>query len=58
MSVEVLFGFVSIALLVIIDIVIVAFSYGRLCQKVADACRRITRLERIINHAKETEECE
>lgn len=58
MSVEVLFGFVSIALLVIIDIVIVAFSYGRLCQKVADACRRISRLERIINHAKETEECE
>jgi len=52
MSPEILFGFVSIGFLVIVDIVIVAYSYGKLCQKVADACRRITRMERIINHSK------
>lgn len=35
--------------LVILNIVIVAYGYGKLTQKVSDACRRLTRLESIIN---------
>jgi len=47
MTDSVLLGFAGIALLVVINIAAVAFSYGRLSQKVTDACRRIGRLEAI-----------
>ncbi len=49
MTDSVLLGFISIAVLVIINIAIVAFSYGKLHQQVKDACRRIGRLELIAN---------
>ena len=49
MTDSVLFGFISIAVLVIINIAIVAYGYGKLSQKVNDACRRIGRLELIAN---------
>ena len=42
-------GLLGIGILVIINIAMVAFSYGKLSQKVSDTCRRIDRLEKIIN---------
>ncbi len=50
MSDSVLLSLVGIALLVVINIAAVAFSYGRLSQKVNDLCQRTDRVERIINH--------
>ena len=50
MSASVLLSFIGIALLVVINITAVAFSYGRISQKVNDLCRRVDRIERIINH--------
>ncbi|MFC1910557.1 hypothetical protein ACFLXC_04655 [Chloroflexota bacterium] len=42
-------SFLTIAVLVIINIALAAYSYGKLGQKVNDACRRITRLEMRVN---------
>jgi hypothetical protein len=50
MSDSVLLSFIGIALLVVINITAVAFSYGRIRQKVNDLCHRVDRVERIINH--------
>lgn len=49
MSGGVVAAFVGTAILVVINIAIAAFSYGRLSQKVDDCCRRITRLENTAN---------
>jgi len=45
-----LFG---VAFLTIINVAAVAFSYGRITQKVRDLCRRVLRLEAIANGKKE-----
>lgn len=42
-------GTVGIMSLVVVNIALVAFSYGRLSQKVSDLCRRVNRVEAIIN---------
>ena len=42
-------GFLSIGFLVLLNIAIVAFTYGRLSQKVDNNGNRITRLEKIQN---------
>ena len=55
MSESLLGGIMGIALLVIINIVLVAFSYGRLSQSVSDLCRRMDRVEKIINNSGEKE---
>ncbi len=46
-------GFVSLIVLLVVNIAAVAFSYGSLTQKVRDICRRIERLERLINGHRE-----
>jgi len=56
MSESVLIGFISVAALVVINIVMAAFHYGRLKQQVEDACRRITRLENIANGHRSSKE--
>jgi hypothetical protein len=60
MSASVLLSFIGIALLVVINIAAVAFSYGKLNQKVNDLCRRVDRIDRIINHTgiKEKSQCD
>ena len=42
-------GFIGVALLVLTNIAAVAYSYGKLSQKVNDLCRRVTRLENACN---------
>jgi hypothetical protein len=42
-------GILGTIVLIIINIVVVAFGGGRLYQKVSDLCRRIERLEKIVN---------
>ena len=42
-------GFLSIGFLVLLNIAVVAFTYGRLSQKVDNNGNRITRLEKIQN---------
>jgi len=49
MSEAMLIGFLSIAVLVIIQIAMFSFGYGKLSQKVNDACRRIGKLEEKVN---------
>lgn len=43
---------IGIGMLVIINIVAVAYSYGKLSQKVNDFCQRVDRLEKIENGGK------
>jgi len=38
-------GFISIGTLVVINLILAAFSYGKLNQSVSDLCRRVERLE-------------
>ena len=38
-------GFITIGFLIVINIAIAAYSYGRLSQKVTDLCRRVSQLE-------------
>ena len=40
---------VSIVVLIVINIAVAAYGYGRLSQKVSDLVRRITRLEKAYN---------
>ena len=42
-------GSASIVVLVVANIAAVAFSYGKLSQKVNDLCRRIDRVEKAVN---------
>ena len=42
-------GITGIIVLVIVNIAVAAYSYGRLSQKVNDLCRRMDRLEAIVN---------
>lgn len=43
---------IGLGALVIINIVAVAYSYGKLSQKVSDFCGRVDRLEKIVNGGK------
>jgi len=49
-------GILGIAGLVILNIIAVAFSYGMLTQKVKDLCRRMGRVEDILNGKVASEE--
>lgn len=42
-------GLCTLGGLIVVNIVIAAFSWGKLTQQVKELCRRVTRLERIIN---------
>lgn len=46
---EIIGAVAGITFLTIVNIIVVAYSYGRTSQKVADLCRRVSRLESIIN---------
>ena len=43
-------GTIGVMSLVVVNIALAAYSYGRLSQKVNDLCRRMDRVERIINN--------
>ena len=43
-------GTIGIMGLVAVNIAVVAYSYGRLSQKVSDLCRRVDSLEKAINN--------
>jgi len=45
-------GFISIGILVIINLIVVAFSYGRISQSVADLNHRVERLEKLYDGIK------
>lgn len=38
-------GFISLGILVLTNVIIVAYSYGKITQSVADVCRRVERVE-------------
>lgn len=40
---------IAILGLVVVNVGLIAFSYGRLSQKVSDACKRLDRIEKAIN---------
>ena len=46
---EILVGFASLGFLAMVNISVFAYSYGKLNQRVADLCRRIGRIEDILN---------
>ena len=46
-------GTAAVIVLVVINIAGVAYSYGKLSQKVSDLCRRLERVEKIFNNPKE-----
>ena len=41
---------IGVIVLVLINIAVVAYSYGKVCQKVSDLCRRVSRLEQLANN--------
>lgn len=43
-------GFVSIGVLMVGNMVVVAYSYGKVKQRVEDLCGRVTRLEDAYNN--------
>ena len=44
------FGFVGIGLMVLVQIVMFAFGYGKISQKVSDLCKRVEGLEKKVNN--------
>lgn len=42
---EIVASLIAVGVLVVINIVTVAFGYGRMTQKVSDLCRRVKRVE-------------
>ncbi len=46
-------GTAAVIILVVINIAGVAYSYGKLSQKVSDLCRRLERVEKVINNPEE-----
>jgi len=48
-------GTVGIIVLIVVNIALAAYSYGRLSQKVNDLCRRMDRVEKIINNSEKKE---
>ena len=53
MSTSIIACLISVAVLLIINGVVVAYGYGKLSQKVEDTQRRLVRIERILNHGRE-----
>ena len=49
MEVPIVAALIGVGALVIVNIIIAAYGYGRLNQKVCDLCRRMDRLEKITN---------
>ena len=49
MEAQIVAALIGVGALVIINIIIAAYGYGRLNQKVCDLCRRVDQLEKIIN---------
>ena len=49
-------GTIGVISLVVVNIAVAAYSYGRLSQKVSDLCRRVGRVEKIINNPGKGEE--
>lgn len=45
-------GFAGIGLLMVINIAMVAYSYGKMQQKIKDISGRLTRVEKILNGKK------
>ena len=45
-----LYGFVGIGLMVLVQIIMFAFSYGKISQKVSDLCKRVEGLEKKVNN--------
>lgn len=45
-------GYIAVIVLIVTNIGLVAFSYGKLTQKVKDLCRRVDKLERSVNSKK------
>lgn len=41
---------IGVIILISVNIAAVAFSYGKLSQKVTDLCQRIDRIEKVINN--------
>jgi len=50
MNETMIIGFISLGFLMLINIVAVAFSYGRLKEKVEDLATRVRRLENLSNN--------
>ena len=50
MSTSIIACLISVAVLLIINGVVVAYGYGKLSQKVVDTQARLKRIERILNH--------
>lgn len=49
MESQIVAALIGVGGLVIVNIIVAAYGYGRLNQKVCDLCRRVDRLEKIIN---------
>ena len=49
---ETIIGFASLGFLAMVNISVFAYGYGKLGQKVSDLCRRVGRLEDILNGKK------
>jgi len=45
-----LYGFVGIGLMVLMQIIMFAFGYGKISQKVSDLCKRVEGLEKKVNN--------
>jgi hypothetical protein len=41
---------IGIAFLTLVNIAVIAYTYGKITQTVAELCRRVLRLERIYNN--------
>lgn len=52
MEAQIAAALIGVGVLVFINIVIAAYGYGRLNQKVCDLCRRMDRLEKAANDAR------
>lgn len=42
-------AFIGVGVFTIVNVIVVAFSYGKLTQKVNDLCGRMERVEKLIN---------
>ena len=46
---EVFGAVIGVTSLALVNIAVIAYSYGRMCQKLDDLCRRVIKLEQTIN---------
>ena len=45
-------GFISIGVVLVLNLTVVAYSYGQHTQKLNDLCRRVGRIESLLNSTK------